>query len=126
LRSPLGKLKARVAELEERNAELAAHNRLLAGSNAELKRDVRDLATWRAKQEGTGLVCGPDCPTHGVPLSRNPYEPFIASEGWQELPSPAGPFTVEEYEQPRAFLDVYDLAAIRNLGCAGDDNAPEG
>src|SRR5437667_321191 len=39
------------------------------------------------------------------------YEPFIASEGWREMPTPRGPFVVDE-EPPRAFFDDYDLSAI--------------
>jgi hypothetical protein len=40
------------------------------------------------------------------------YEPFIASEGWHEIPAPKGPFLVEEEPTQRAFFDDYDLSAI--------------
>lgn len=40
------------------------------------------------------------------------YEPFIASEGWREVPAPKGPFLVEEEPPHRAFFDDYDLSAI--------------
>jgi hypothetical protein len=40
------------------------------------------------------------------------YEPFIASEGWREIPAPKGPFLVEEEPPQRAFFDDYDLSAI--------------
>jgi hypothetical protein len=40
------------------------------------------------------------------------YEPFIASEGWREIPAPTGPFMVEFDEMPPAYFDAHDLSTI--------------
>jgi hypothetical protein len=40
------------------------------------------------------------------------YKPFIASEGWREIPAPTGPFMVEYEEIPPAYFDAHDLSTI--------------
>jgi hypothetical protein len=51
-------------------------------------------------------------PTDSDIFQSQTYEPFIASEGWREIPAPAGPFMVESEEAPPVHFDAYDIATI--------------
>lgn len=72
---------------------------------------VENLALYTMDRSFPELI--PDMLVNILPEdSYQPYEPFIASEAWREVPAPSGPFVVEYEDAPAAHFDAYDLSTI--------------